>query len=72
MLSILNELLKKLPANGYKTIIGTIITGFYYLFPDFPKEQIGQAGELLSQIFGIGGQLYLVLGVLHKWVKTKF
>lgn len=71
MLNLLNKLLSKLPANNYKTIIGAVITGLCLLFPDFPKNDLGDVGSLVSKVISDVGQVILVVGVLHKFIKAK-
>ena len=71
MTYLLNNVLSKLPLNGYKAILGGVVTALYYTFPDLPKEELGKVSDLVAQLVGIAGQLYLVAGVIHKYVKAK-
>lgn len=64
MLTIINELLKKLPFNGSKTIIGLVSSIVLYFLPDFPIAELQKFLEYLSSA-------YLVLGLLHKYIKAK-
>jgi hypothetical protein len=73
MLKILNKILAILPFNGKKTGIGVVISALAFFFPDFPlgEAQIDEVVKSFLQIIELGGNIYLVLGVLHKWIKSK-
>ena len=73
MLKILNKILAILPFNGKKTGIGVVISALAFFFPDFPlgEAQIDEVVRSFLQIIELGGNIYLVLGVLHKWIKSK-
>lgn len=62
MISILDKLLSKLPGNGWKSVVGFILTYIPFVFPGFP---VGTAQTLIEQI----GEVLLTLGILHKAVK---
>jgi hypothetical protein len=64
MLTILNNILSKLPFNGKKSAIGFIGSLALYFWPDFPVPE-------LEKILEYGANIYLLLGVLHKYVKAK-
>lgn len=73
MLDLFNKVLSKLPANGKKTYIGIVVSLLALLFPDFPlnETQIDEVIKSFLKIVELGGNIYLVLGVLHKWIKAK-
>jgi len=73
MLDLLNKILSKLPFNGKKTGIGLVLSALMFFFPDFPlgEAQIDEVVKSFLKIVELGGNIYLVLGVLHKWIKTK-
>lgn len=64
MMTIINEILKKLPFNGGKTIIGLVSSIALYFLPDFPIAELQKVLEYLSGA-------YLALGLLHKYIKAK-
>jgi hypothetical protein len=73
MLNFLNKILAILPFNGKKTGIGVVLSALAYFFPDFPlgEAQIDEVIKSALKIFEYGGNIYLVLGVLHKYIKAK-
>lgn len=73
MLEKLNKILSKLPFNGKKTGIGVALSAILFFFPDFPLSEL-QIDQVIADCLKIAeyfGNLYVVLGVLHKWVKAK-
>lgn len=66
MLSLIDDILAKLPGNGKKTLIGGVLAAVVWVFPDFPLSEDG-----LSKLIEYSGYIYLTLGALHKWVKAK-
>jgi hypothetical protein len=71
MLSIFNKLLSKIPGNGYKSFIGLILTACGYLWSDFPREELGDVSGLAQKIVEISGHVFLIVGILHKFIKAK-
>jgi hypothetical protein len=69
----LDKILKALPFNGKKTGIGLAISVIAIFFPDFPiTEELGaDLLNTITKIIELGGNAYLILGLLHKWIKTK-
>ena len=74
MLKNLNSLLKILPFNGSKTAVGVIVSLILYFLPDFPldESEVDQVVQTIRQIIEIAANLYIPLGLLHKWIKSKF
>jgi hypothetical protein len=73
MLKYLNDLLKLLPFNGKKTIIGIVLSLVAVVFPDFPLNE-SHLTDFINAIYKISeyfGPIYLVIGLLHKWIKAK-
>lgn len=66
MLALLNRLLSKVPGNGKKTIIGIVLSAIALAWPDFPLSE-GHVNQVLEAV----GTLYLIVGLLHKWIKAK-
>lgn len=73
MLQYLSKILAILPFNGKKTAIGAVLSAVFFFFPDFPlgEAQIDEVVKSFLKIVEYGGNIYLVLGVLHKWIKAK-
>lgn len=70
-MKLLNNLLSKIPLNGYKSVIGVILTACGYFWADFPREELGDVSGLAQKVVEVGGQVLLVVGVIHKFVKAK-
>ena len=66
MLELFNKLLSKLPLNGKKSIVGALLAALVWAFPHFPLGQ-----EHLEKIVEYSGYFYLIVGLLHKWIKSK-
>lgn len=66
MLSIANKILSALPGNGKKTLIGGLVSIAVLFFPDFPVNE-ADAHKVIESL----GFLYLIAGLLHKYVKAK-
>ncbi len=73
MVKILNDLLSKLPFNGKKSVVGVILSIIGYAFPDFPLNEgtVLAAVEAFQKLSEYAGPIYLAIGLLHKWIKTK-
>jgi hypothetical protein len=55
-----------------KGFLITIITApLLKFFPTFPQEHFTLLFELLVQLVNIVGQIWLVIGVLHAWIKDQ-
>lgn len=73
MLKILNKALSYLPFNGKKSLVGLILSLIAIVFPDFPLEESHINGVInaFHSITEFLGPIYLVIGLLHKWIKAK-
>jgi len=73
MLKVLNDILAKLPFNGKKTGIGIVLSAIFYFFPDFPlqENQIDEVIKSALKLVEYGSNIYVVLGILHKYIKAK-
>ena len=73
MLEKINQLLSKLPFNGKKTGIGVALSAILFFFPDFPLAET-QIDKIIAdglKIVEYFGNLYVIIGVLHKYIKAK-
>lgn len=73
MLKYLNKILAILPFNGKKTAIGAILSAVLFFFPDFPigEAEVDKVVKSFLSILEHGSNIYLVLGLLHKYIKAK-
>jgi hypothetical protein len=73
MFKTINNILSKLPFNGSKTGIGLVVTVLGLFFPGLPlgESEIQDVIQSLATIVEALGNIYLVVGVLHKYIKAK-